>query len=180
MGSVAASGGYYIACGGSKIIANPGTLTGSLGVILSAYNFVDVYAFLKIKQVVIKSGKFKDIGSNSREMTQEEKDLLQELLDNTHMQFKKVISKARNIPLEKLEDIADGRIFSGEQAYKKGLVDKLGGIQEATDEAVILSGMKDKPKLIYPKKENAFLSLIDKWLHGMSSESSKLMFLYRG
>lgn len=169
--SVAASGGYYIACPAHKIVANPGTLTGSIGVILNLFNIQDVLKWAKIKKTVIKSGKFKDIGSATKEMTTAERKLLQTLSDNIHDQFKKAVSESRNIPLKKLNKIADGRILTGEQAKKHGLIDELGNISKAIEIAKDLAGIKGKPNVYYPKKKSE-----DIWELILDSKIAKKLF----
>ena len=154
MGSVAASGGYYVACASDLIVANPGTITGSIGVIMEFSNFEELLKKIGVKGVVIKSGEHKDIGSPFREMTPEEKEIMQDTLDNVHQQFIRAVAKGRNLDLAKVIPIADGRIFTGEQAKQLGLVDKMGNLQDAIDEASKLVGIRGSLKLCYRKKES--------------------------
>lgn len=126
MGDVAASGGYYIASAADAIFANPGTLTGSIGVITQYLNFADLLTKIGVKGVVIKSGEFKDIGNPTRPLTEQERKILQTLLDNTYKQFIKDVAKGRKSSKEKIEKIAKGLIYTGDQAKKAGLVDYLG------------------------------------------------------
>lgn len=128
---VAASGGYYVACAADKIVALPGTITGSIGVIMNLYNLEGAENKLGIQANVIKSGKFKDIGSFSRPMTSEERELLQGIIADTYEQFVTAISEGRHMDVQKVKKIADGRIISGRQALEAGLVDELGGYPEA-------------------------------------------------
>ncbi|MBM2838890.1 MAG: sppA [Deltaproteobacteria bacterium] len=116
MGSVAASGGYYIACGVDKIYANPGTLTGSIGVLMEFANFEELFGKIGLKGYVVKSGEFKDIGSPLRPMSDSERELLQGVIDNTYKQFVGVVAKGRKLPEDYVKGLADGRIFTGEQA----------------------------------------------------------------
>jgi protease-4 len=153
MGSTAVSGGYYIACAADRIIANPGTVTGSIGALLQYSNREELLKKIGLESSVIKSGKFKDIGSPVRPMTSEEKDLIQGVLDDIHDQFVEVVSISRNISVEKLRPIADGRIFTGRQALKLGLIDDLGDMDYSVEVAAKLAGMKEKPELIYPKEK---------------------------
>jgi protease-4 len=132
MGDVAASGGYYISTAADRIVANETTLTGSLGVIFEITNFAEAADKYGIKQVVIKSGKYKDIGSAFREMTPEERGIFQSIVDESYAQFVDVISEGRDIPEERVREIADGRVYSGLQAKKLGLVDSFGGLDEAS------------------------------------------------
>lgn len=132
MGTVAASGGYYIASATRKIFANPGTLTGSIGVIMNFMNLSEIYQWLKIKPQTIKAGKYKDIGSSSREMSEEELKILNEMLADVHEQFMEDILKYRQKKLQKdIREIAQGQIYSGREALKLGLVDELAGLWQA-------------------------------------------------
>ena len=152
MGSVAASGGYYVACASDLIVANPGTITGSIGVIMEFSNLEELLKKIGIKGIVIKSGEHKDIGSPFREMTPEERKIMQDTLDNVHQQFIQAVAKGRNLDLAKVIPIADGRIFTGEQAQQIGLIDKMGNLQDAIDEASKLVGIQGKPQIIQPRK----------------------------
>ncbi len=131
MGDVAASGGYYISTAADRIVANETTLTGSLGVIFQLTNFSEAADKYGISQVVIKSGKFKDIGNSFRKMTPEEREIFQSLVDESYAEFVDVISEGRDMPKERVREIADGRIYSGSQARELGLVDSFGGLDEA-------------------------------------------------
>jgi len=131
MGDVAASGGYYVACATDKIYANPGTLTGSIGVIMSGMNFKGLADKLGVQPQVIKSGLFKDIASPYRPMTDEDRKILQGLIDDSYDQFVNAVATGRKMKLEDVKKIADGRIYSGRQAKKIGLVDELGSYHDA-------------------------------------------------
>jgi protease IV len=150
LGSMAASGGYYIAAACEKIVTNPGTITGSIGVIMEFANLSRLYEWAKIERYVVKSGPFKDIGSEYRSMSPAEKALLQDMIDNVYDQFKRAVATGRKMKLEQVAKIADGRILSGEQALKAGLADQLGGLQEAVEEAAKLAGIKGKPEIFSP------------------------------
>lgn len=152
MGSVAASGAFYIAMGAKKIFANAGTLTGSIGVIMEFANLSKLYEWAKVQRYAIKTGRFKDAGAEYKEMDTESRALLQALVDDVLMQFKDAVVKGRRQSLEKVTAIADGRIFSGAQALKLGMVDQLGGIQDAINEAGKLAKIKGKPKVVYPDR----------------------------
>lgn len=157
MGSVAASGGYLIACAADKIVANPGTITGSISAIM---HFANAEALLKkigLKSLAVKSGKFKDIGSPTRPMTDEEEALIQGLVDDIYDQLLEVISRDRKIPKETLRKMADGRVFTGRQALKLGLVDELGDLGYAVRLAGKISGIKGKPEVVYPSKKKTTL-----------------------
>ncbi|MEW6107878.1 MAG: signal peptide peptidase SppA [Nitrospirota bacterium] len=158
MGSIAASGGYYISSPSTKIIANPGTLTGSIGVIMEIPNIEGLMNKIGIKTEVIKSGRLKDIGSAFRGMKQEERDILQGVMDNVHEQFIRAVSEGRKLKIEEVRKIADGRIFTGEQAVGYGLVDELGTLEDAINAAAKLAGIKEEPEVV--TKEEKF-SLID-------------------
>ncbi len=148
MGEVAASGGYYIACAADKIYANSGTLTGSIGVIMETPNLEELFKKVGMKTRVIKSGKFKDIGSVSREMSGEEKRLLQGMIDDVYEQFVEAIAAGRNMPAEEIRKYADGRVFSGRMALEYGLIDELGDLDDAVIAAARLADIKGKPSVL--------------------------------
>lgn len=151
IGSVGASGGYYIAAAADKIVANPGTITGSIGVIM---NFIQIKRLLKkigIKLESIKSGEFKDLGAPYRDMTGREKKLIHDILMEVKEQFVKAISEGRHLPIKQVEKIADGRILLGSQAKRLGLVDELGNFQDALELAKRLAKIKGKVKIVYPE-----------------------------
>jgi protease-4 len=181
MGSVAASGGYYVASPATKIIANPGTLTGSIGVIMEIPNISGLMDKLGIRTEVVKSGRHKDIASIFRGIGKEEREILQGVLDNVHSQFIKAVAEGRNMLPSDVEKIADGRVFTGEQALKEGLIDELGDLEDAVQAAAKLSGIKGEPAIV-SKKER--FSLIDLIREGVPKEltnitpSVKLKFLY--
>jgi protease-4 len=152
MGSVAASGGYYIACASDLIVANPGTLTGSIGVIMQFSNFDELLKKIGIKGFVLKSGEHKDIGSPFREMTPEEKRIMQEVLDGVHQQFIQAVAEGRKLDRAKVVEVADGRIFTGEQAKEHGLVDQMGNLQDAIDAVAKMVGIEGKPNVVYPER----------------------------
>jgi protease IV len=152
MGSVAASGAYYIACAAKKIFANPGTITGSIGVIMEFANLEKLYDWAKIKRYSIKTGRFKDAGAEYREMTPEERGLLQDMVDDVLAQFKQAVHVGRKLSVEQVTAVADGRIFSGNQAKTLKLVDELGTLQDAIDEAAEMAKIKGKPEVVYPEK----------------------------
>lgn len=133
MDATAASGGYYIATAADEIVSNSSTITGSLGVIFQLTNVGEAAEKLGVKQVIVKSGEFKDIGSPFRELEPQERDIFQSLIDESYDEFVQVIVKGRDIPEKKVREIADGRIYSGSQAEELNLVDKLGDLETATD-----------------------------------------------
>ncbi|MEA1997201.1 MAG: signal peptide peptidase SppA, partial [Gemmatimonadota bacterium] len=153
MGSVAASGGYYIACGADSILSAPGTITGSIGVIIEFPDLKEIMRKVGIGFEVIKSSEHKDIGSPFRELTEEGRKLLQELVDDTFEQFAEVVSAERGIPMDSVLSFADGRVFSGRQAKKLGLVDRTGSFQDAIDTAGRMCGLGENPKTLKPRRK---------------------------
>lgn len=161
MGAIAASGGYLIACAADRIVANPGTVTGSISAIMHFANVEELLKKIGLKSSVVKSGQFKDIGSPTRPMTEDEKALIQSLVDDIYEQFLDVVAKDRRISKDDLRKIADGRLFTGRQARKLGLVDELGDLIYAVRLAGTLSGVKGEPDAVYPaKKKSTFWELI--------------------
>ena len=161
MGTLAASGGYYIACAAEKIFANPGTITGSIGVIMRFVNVKDLIEKIGVKGFVVKSGDFKDIGSPIREMDPKERLLLQGVIDNVHSQFVNAVAENRGLDRKEVLAIADGRIFSGEQAKAIGLVDELGNQEDAVAEAGRMAKIEGEPRVVTPpKKKFSFLDLL--------------------
>ena len=162
MGSTAASGGYYIAAIADEILANPGTLTGSIGVIMQFTKVQGLYEKIGLEQQVVKSGKFKDTGSPVRDLTDEERELLQATLDNVHNQFIDAVFEGRqeHLTRETVVAIADGRIFSGQQALEHKLVDQLGNLPDAIDRAGELGGIEGKPKVVRTKRKTSMLDRI--------------------
>jgi protease-4 len=161
MGALAASGGYYIACGSQKIFANPGTITGSIGVIMQFVNAKELIEKIGLKGMVVKSGAFKDIGSPVREMKPEERELLQGVIDNVHSQFIAAVAEGRKMDRVRVAGIADGRIFSGEQAKALGLVDALGNLEDAVAEAGRMAGIEGDPRVVTPpRKKITILDLL--------------------
>jgi protease-4 len=157
MGSVAASGGYLIAVAADRIVANPGTITGSISAVMHYANVEELLKKVGVRSSVIKSGKFKDIGSPVREMTAEERSLIQGIVDDIYDQFVRTVSENRKIPLSKIVRLADGRVFTGRQAKELGLIDDLGGLQDAVLLAGRLSGMKEKPEIVHGMKKKTTL-----------------------
>lgn len=165
MGSVAASGGYYISCAADRIVANPGTITGSLGVIMEFPNIKELLKKIGVENRNVKSGTYKDIGSPFREMKSEEKKLIKGMIDDVYEQFVQAISESRGMPEDEVRKIADGRIFSGRQAKAIGLVDKLGGFQVALETAAEMTGL-DLDKTVILRKEESFR--ISRFLSGLN------------
>ena len=159
MGSLAASGGYYIASATDKIVANPGTLTGSIGVIMEFIQIEDFIKKLGIGLEVIKSGEFKDVGSPHRRLTEKDRELLKDLISDIQRQFVNAVAKGRGLSVEKVREIADGRVLSGAQAKELGLVDYLGNFEDAVDRAKNMAGITGDVTLVFPEK--AKLRLLD-------------------
>ncbi len=161
MGTVAASGGYYIACAAATIYANPGTVTGSIGVIAQFASYEQLLKWAKVEVEVIKSGEFKDLGSPLRKMPEEQKAYLQTLIDSTHSQFKDMISERRNLPPAKVASLSDGKIFIGSQAKKLGLIDRIGTLEVAIAEARKLGGLDEDSWIReYPMKKKTLLDFV--------------------
>ena len=157
LGSVAASGGYYIAAAGDRIVANPGTLTGSIGVKMEFANVEKLLEKIGVKGMVVKAGEYKDIGSPYREMSEPEKKLLQAVIDDVHSQFIEAVAKGRNLPEADVKAIADGRVFTGRQALQLKLVDQLGDLEDSILAAAEMAGIKGKPKIVKKEKKVPFL-----------------------
>jgi protease-4 len=161
MGTLAASGGYLVACATDRIVANPGTLTGSISTIMQFANAEELLKKIGLKSSVVKSGRFKDIGSPARAMTDEEREMLQSVVDDTYDQFLDIVVQGRKMSKEDVRKLADGRLFTGRQAHKLGLVDELGDLSHAVRLAGTLAGIEGEPKVVYPaKKKSAFWELI--------------------
>jgi len=148
MGELAASGGYYVSAPADVIMANPATLTGSIGVITQMPNLEELMEKIGVEVVVIKSGIHKDEGSPFREMTEEEKAIWQAIIDEAYGQFVAIVAEGRDLPEEEVREIADGRIYTGKQAMELGLVDELGNLSEAIDRAAELGGIEGEPRLV--------------------------------
>lgn len=160
MGSVAASGGYYISAPADRIIANPGTLTGSIGVIMEIPNIEGLMNKIGVKTEVIKSGRHKDIASAFRKMGSEERLILQGVLDDVHEQFIKAVAEGRKMPLPAVKELADGRIFTGKQALDAGLVDDLGNLEDAIAVAAKLAGIKGEPNVVSKKERFSIIEML--------------------
>ena len=166
IGSLGASGGYYVACACNTIVANAGAITGSIGVIVEYANFEELLDKIGLKGVVLKSGKYKDVMSPIRKMTDEEKNLLQSVVDDIHRQFVSAVVDSRHLTKEQQESVSEARIFTGAQAKAVGLIDELGNFTDAVNIAAKLGGIKGDPELLYPKKKLSFLDyFVGKTLH---------------
>jgi protease-4 len=155
MGSVAASGAYYIACGAKKVFANAGTITGSIGVIMEFINLEKLYEWAKVKRYSVKTGKFKDVGADYKDLSEEDRALLQAMVDDVLAQFRRAVVEGRKLTEDQVVAVSDGRIFSGAQAKARGLVDELGSLQDAVREAASLAKIEGKPEVVYPERRKS-------------------------
>ncbi|MBM3220797.1 MAG: signal peptide peptidase SppA [Candidatus Rokubacteria bacterium] len=160
LGSVAASGGYYTAVAADRIFANPGTLTGSIGVIMQMANVENLFKKVGVEYVVVKAGSYKDLGSFSRAMTAEERRVLQTLLDDVHAQFIDAVAQGRKLDRADVVKFSDGRVFSGVQAKDLRMVDTLGSLEDAVNEAAKLAGLPLPPAVIRPTKRFSIFDLV--------------------
>lgn len=187
MGSVAASGGYYVAAAADLIVANPGTMTGSIGVKMEFANIEKLLEKIGIKGMVVKSGEYKDVGSPFREMTENEQLLLQGVIDDVQTQFVMAVAEGRKLPEADVRAIADGRIFTGQQALALKLVDQMGDLEHSIRAAAGLAGIKGKPYVVKKDKKMPFFDYLKEetasWIaetvaQGISSGSGKLQYRY--
>ncbi|MCF8011283.1 MAG: signal peptide peptidase SppA [Clostridiales bacterium] len=160
MGDVAASGAYWIAACCDKIVANPSALTGSIGVIMQLDNLEGLYDKLGIEQHTFKEGKYKDMGSPTRKMTQEEKEIFQEMLNEHYQQFIDAVAEGRHMDRENVKKLATGRVFTGTQAVSNGLVDNTGNFYDAIDLAAELAGIKGEPSITRLEPEKKWWNMI--------------------
>lgn len=152
MGTVAASGGYYIAVATDRILANPGTLTGSIGVIMQMANFQELLETIGVKSIVVKTGKFKDLGSPFRPMSEEDRQVLESVMNDTLNQFIEAVADGRSMDSAEVEQLADGRVFTGRQAKSVLLVDEIGDLHDAIKLAGELSGIEGTPRVLETTK----------------------------
>lgn len=160
LGAVAASGGYYVAVAADRIYANPGTLTGSIGVIMQMANLEQLMKKVGVDYVVVKAGQFKDVGNVSRPMTAEERRILQALLDDVHGQFIGAVAEGRKLERSQVAQFADGRIFSGTQAKALKMIDELGDLEDAVNAAAKLAGLSVPPKVMAPRRRISIFDLV--------------------
>jgi protease IV len=160
LGSVAASGGYYVAVAADKIYANPGTLTGSIGVIMRLPNVEGLLKKVGVDFVVVKAGQLKDIGNFARAMTPEERRVLQVMLEDVHAQFIDAVASGRKLDRARVLAFADGRIVSGNQAKALNMIDQLGGLEEALDGAAVLAGIPKPPRVVGPRRKLSIMDLV--------------------
>jgi protease-4 len=171
LGETAASGGYYIACAADKIVANRATMTGSIGVISQLLELDELLEKIGVEVIVIKSGRYKDVGSFHRDMTAEERAIFQAMIDEVYEDFVQIVAQGRELPEEKARQLADGRIYTGAQAKGLGLVDELGNLPRAIELAAELGGIEGEPRLVeYGRRERSLLDL----LFGLASPTQPL------
>jgi protease-4 len=160
LGSVAASGGYYVAVAADRIYASPGTLTGSIGVVMQLANLEGLLKKVGVEYVVVKAGAYKDVGNIARAMTPEERRILQALLDDVYDQFVTAVAEGRGLDPQVVRGFAEGRIYSGRQAQGLKMVDDLGGLEEAIEAAAKMAGLPAKPRVIYPRRRFSLRGLL--------------------
>lgn len=160
LGAVAASGGYYVAVAADEVYANPGTLTGSIGVVMQLANIEGLLKKVGVEYVVVKAGAYKDVGNFARPMKPEERRILQALLDDVYGQFVNTVAERRGLDRKAVLGFADGRIYSGQQALKLNMVDELGGLEDAIEAAARLAGLPEKPKVVYPRRRFSLRDLL--------------------
>src|SRR5215475_3034294 len=148
LSSTGASGAYYLSCAANKIVANPGTIVGSIGVIAEWVNYADLLEWAKLKSIVFKTGEFKDTGSGTRALTENEKKYFQGLIDDMYVQFVEAVASGRKLDLQEVRSLADGRVFTGRDAKERKLIDEIGNCQDAVDLTAKLSGISGKPRLL--------------------------------
>ncbi len=152
MASVAASGGYYVAAPATKIVSNPGTITGSIGVFIQFVRLEELLNKIGVDLEIVKSGEFKDMGSPDRKLTQRDREIIDALIKDLQGQFVSAVASGRHLSIEKVQEIADGRIFSGARAKDLGLVDFIGNFQDAVEITKKVAGIHGEVELVYPKK----------------------------
>ncbi len=155
--SPGASGAYYMACAANKIVANPGTIVGSIGVIAEWVNYADLIQWAKLKEIVFKTGEFKDTGSGTRALTDNEKKYFQGLIDDMYVQFVEAVASGRKVDLQEVRSLADGRVFTGRDAKSRKLIDDIGNFQDAVDLTAKLAGISGKPRLIRLNRQRVTL-----------------------
>jgi protease-4 len=161
LGAVAASGGYYVAAAADRIYANPGTLTGSIGVVMQMANLEGLLKKVGVDYVVVKAGAYKDVGNFARTMSPEERKMLQALLDDVYSQFVDAVAEGRGLERKEVLAFAEGRIYSGQQALALKMVDEMGGFEDAVEAAGKLANIQGRPKLVYPRRKFSFKDLLE-------------------
>jgi len=169
MSSTGASGAYYLACAADKIIANPGTIVGSIGVIAEWVNYADLLEWAKLRSIVFKTGEFKDTGSASRPLTDRERAYFQGLIDDMYVQFVEAVADGRKMEIQDVRALADGRVFTGRDGKERKLIDEVGNFQDAVDLTAKLAGISGKPRLIQATRQRVTL------LDVLTSDISRLV-----
>ncbi len=175
LGCVAASGGYYVASAADRIVADPGTITGSIGVIMQFIRIEDLLGKMGVDFEILKSGEFKDIGSPARKLTERDKEILNRLIDDIQTQFVEAVARGRNLSIEKVSEIADGRVFSGARAKELGLVDVIGNFEDAVEITKEMAGLEGEVHLVYPKK-----SKLELWERFIETSGKAVIRLLQG
>jgi len=157
LSSTGASGAYYISCAANKIVANPGTIVGSIGVIAEWVNYADLLEWAKLREIVFKTGEFKDTGSPTRPITDNERKYFQGLIDDMYVQFLEAVASGRKLDLQEVRAMADGRVFTGRDAKARKLIDETGNFQDAVDLTAKLAGISGKPRLIRSTRQRVTL-----------------------
>ena len=185
MGDLAASGGYYVACAADRVFASPGTLTGSIGVIMQFPNYQGLFGKIGLGTNTIKSGEFKDVGNGAREMSDRDRKLLQGLVDDVYSQFVEAVAAGRRMTPEQVGPLADGRVFSGRQAKQLGLVDELGDLDAAIAAAGKLAGIEGTPEVIRETPRRGIWELLDARMAGIlpaalsTDTQARLLYLWQ-
>ncbi len=173
MGAVAASGGYYLSAAADKIVSNPGTITGSIGVLMEFLRLEELMDKIGVDLEIVKTGEFKAMGSPDRKLTEREREVIHEIIFDLQKQFVEAIAAGRGLPLEKVRQIADGRVFSGAQAKELGLVDMLGNFQDAVQLTKELAGIRGDVLLVYPEKGS--LALLERLMDSGANSLERFM-----
>jgi protease-4 len=185
MGDLAASGGYYVACAADRVFASPGTLTGSIGVIMQFPNYQGLFGKIGLGTNTIKSGEFKDVGNGARDMTERDRKLLQGLVDDVYSQFVEAVAAGRRLTTEQVRPLADGRVYSGRQAKELGLVDELGDLDAAIAAAGKLAGIEGKPEVVRESPRRGIWELLDARMANIfpaalsTDTQAKLLYLWQ-
>jgi protease-4 len=182
LGSVAASGGYYVASAANKILADPGTITGSIGAIMTVPYYAPLAEKIGFSEETVKSGRFKDTGHPLRKLSPDERALLQTMVDDVLGQFVEAVARGRNMPTARVRSLADGRIYSGTQAVASGLVDRLGGLESAIRLAWQDAKQVGEPRVVRvrPHRLPWIFQLLGSTLAEAPQSHGGLFFLYRG
>lgn len=171
MGSVAASGGYYISCGANSIVAQPNTITGSIGVVAMLPNLEGLYNKIEAHEEVVKKGKWAQFFRIDKEITDEQRDVLNSFLEEVYSEFRSDVASGRSMTVEDVQEVARGRVWTGRQAHERGLVDELGGLYDAIDKACELANLDPKEVYVqyYPKKQELFDFIIERIFSGVNA-----------